>query len=95
MGLIAMDVPRLPCGEEGAEMAVSLKFDTLKDFGPERIVEQVPELRQLMQLRSALTALKGPLGNIPGFRKKLQGMLGDDDARKNLMDELGISAEDE
>lgn len=82
-------------GEEGAEMAVSLKFDTLKDFGPERIVEQVPELRQLMQLRSALTALKGPLGNIPGFRKKLQGMLGDDDARKSLMDELGISAEDE
>ena len=81
-------------GEEGAEMAVSLKFDTLKDFGPERIAEQVPELRQLMQLRSALTALKGPLGNIPSFRKKLQGMLGDDDARKSLMDELGISAED-
>jgi type VI secretion system protein ImpB len=81
-------------GEDGAEMAVSLKFDTLKDFGPERIAEQVPELRQLLQLRAALTALKGPLGNIPAFRKKLQGMLGDDDARKRLMDELGIGSED-
>lgn len=81
-------------GEEGSEMALSLNFDTLKDFGPERIAEQVPELRQLLQLRSALTALKGPLGNIPSFRKKLQGMLGDDDSRKKLMDELGIGAED-
>ena len=81
-------------GEEDAEMAVSLKFDTLKDFGPEQIAEQVPELRQLLQLRAALTALKGPLGNIPGFRKKLQGLLGDDEARSKLMDELGISADD-
>lgn len=81
-------------GEEGAEMAVSLKFDNLKDFGPERIAEQVPELRQLLQLRGALTALKGPLGNIPSFRKKLQGLLGDDEARKKLMDELGISSEE-
>ncbi len=81
-------------GEEDAEMAVSLKFDTLKDFGPEQIAEQVPELRQLMQLRSALTALKGPLGNLPGFRKKLQGMLGDDDSRSKLMEELGISTDE-
>lgn len=81
-------------GEEGSEMAVSLNFSTLKDFGPERIAEQVPELRQLLQLRGALTALKGPLGNIPTFRKKLQGMLGDDDSRKKLMDELGISSEE-
>jgi len=81
-------------GEDDAEMAVSLKFDTLKDFGPERIAEQVPELRQLLQLRSALNALKGPLGNLPSFRKKLQGLLGDEEARKRLMDELGISTED-
>ncbi len=81
-------------GEEGAEMPVSLRFDTLKDFGPERIAEQVPQLRQLLQLRSALTALKGPLGNIPSFRKKIQGLLGNDDSRKSLMDELGIGGEE-
>ncbi|GAB5550344.1 MAG: type VI secretion system contractile sheath small subunit [Sandaracinaceae bacterium] len=77
-------------GEEGAEMAVGLKFNGLKDFTPEGIAEQVPELRQLMQLRNALTALKGPLGNIPKFRKKIQGLLGDDDARERLMKELGM-----
>lgn len=87
-------VPDKLSGEEGAEMPVSLRFETLKDFGPERIAEQVPELRQLLQLRAALTALKGPLGNLPTFRKKLQGLLGDDDARKRLMDELGIGSEE-
>ncbi|MCB9594828.1 MAG: type VI secretion system contractile sheath small subunit [Sandaracinaceae bacterium] len=77
-------------GEEGAEMNVNLKFGSLKDFTPEGVAEQVPELRQLMQLRNALTALKGPLGNIPKFRKKIQGLLGDDAARERLMSELGM-----
>ena len=77
-------------GEDGAEMPVSLKFANLKDFTPEGIAEQVPELRQLMQLRNALTALKGPLGNIPKFRKKIQGLLGDDAQRERLMKELGM-----
>lgn len=77
-------------GEDGAEMPVHLKFKNLKDFTPEGIAEQVPELRQLMQLRNALTALKGPLGNIPKFRKKIQGLLGDDAQRERLMKELGM-----
>ena len=80
-------------GEEGNEMAVSLKFDTLQDFTPEGVAQQVPELRQLMQLRNALTALKGPLGNIPKFRKKIEKLLGDDDARTKLMKELGMGDE--
>jgi type VI secretion system protein ImpB len=77
-------------GEKDAEMAVKLKFNTLADFGPEGIVNQVPELRTLLELRNALNALKGPLGNIPAFRKKIQALLGDTDARQKLMTELGL-----
>jgi type VI secretion system protein ImpB len=80
-------------GNEGDEMSVRLKFKNLKDFTPEGVAEQVPELRQLMQLRNALTALKGPLGNIPKFRKKIQELLGDDAARERLMKELGMGDE--
>jgi type VI secretion system protein ImpB len=80
-------------GEADAEMAVGLKFKTLKDFTPEGIAEQVPELRQLMQLRNALTALKGPLGNIAGFRKKIEKLLGDEGSRERLMKELGMGDE--
>jgi len=80
-------------GEGAGEMALALKFKTLRDFEPEGIAEQVPELRQLLELRMALTALKGPLGNIPTFRKKIQNILGDEGARERLMKELGLSGE--
>jgi len=54
-------------------------------------VNQVPELRKLLELRSALSALKGPLGNIPAFRRKIQGLLGDAEARQKIMGELGLN----
>lgn len=78
-------------GAEGAELPVKLEFKALSDFGPDSIVQQVPELKKLMDLREALTALKGPLGNIPGFRRKIQALLDDADARAKLLGELGLS----
>lgn len=78
-------------GEDpAAELTAKLEFKTLQDFTPDGVVQQVPELRQLIDLRNALVALKGPLGNLPAFRKKIQTLLGDDAARKQLMDELGL-----
>jgi type VI secretion system protein ImpB len=77
-------------GNEGDEMAVSLKFGSLKDFDPESVVRQVPELNQLLELREALTALKGPLGNVPAFRKKIQAALADEGGRERLLKELGL-----
>ena len=82
-------------GEEDASIPVSLSFSTLKDFEPEQVVDRVPELRKLMQLRSALLALKGPLGNVPAFRKSVQGILDDEELRRKLLDELGIGADEE
>jgi type VI secretion system protein ImpB len=87
---VAMNVADKLSGEKGAEMGVDLKFKTLADFTPEGIVNQVPELRKLLELRTALNALKGPLGSIVGFRKKIQNMLGDEASRQRLMSELGL-----
>jgi type VI secretion system protein ImpB len=74
-------------------MSVALKFSTLGDFTPEGIVNQVPQLKQLLELRAALNALKGPLGNVPAFRKKIQALLGDTEGRQKLMAELGLGGE--
>ena len=76
--------------EEGAELPVDLNFKGIKDFGPEAVVAQVPELNRLLQLRNALMALKGPLGNVPGFRKKITEIMSDDAAREKLLKELGV-----
>jgi type VI secretion system protein ImpB len=51
----------------------------------------VPELKKLLELRQAITALKGPLGNIPAFKKKISNLLADDKAREKLVNELGIA----
>ena len=87
---VGVSVPDRLSGTEGAEMAVKLKFESMRDFEPEGIVRQVPELRQLLELRAALSALRGPLGNIPAFRKKIEALLGDEGSRGKLMAELGL-----
>ena len=84
-------VPDRLSGDENAELAVNLQFKSMKDFTPEGILQQVPELQKLMDLRNALTALKSPLGNKPEFRKKIQSLLEDDNARAKLMEELGLN----
>ncbi|MEW5876286.1 MAG: type VI secretion system contractile sheath small subunit [Candidatus Zixiibacteriota bacterium] len=87
---LSANVKNVLAEEEGAEMPVGLKFEHINDFGPESVVRQVPELNKLLQLRTALLALKGPLGNVPGFRKKIMDIMGDDAAREKLLKELGI-----
>jgi type VI secretion system protein ImpB len=77
-------------GEGAGELSLSLKFKKLKDFTPDALAEQIPELKKLMELRLALTALKGPLGNVPSFRRKIQAALQDEAARAKLLTELGI-----
>jgi type VI secretion system protein ImpB len=88
---VAVQVPDRLGDEKDATLNLDLKFKKLDDFSPEGVVNQVPQLKTLLDLRAALTALKGPLGNIPAFRKKIQAMLGDDESRKKLMKELGLS----
>jgi type VI secretion system protein ImpB len=77
-------------GKEAGEMPVSLNFSSMKDFSPEEIVKNTPELKKLLELREALTALKGPLSNIPDFRKKIQDLIKDDASRERLLKELGM-----
>ena len=75
---------------EDEDMNVSLKIDSIASFAPDHIAQQVPELAKLMALREALAFLKGPLGNIPAFRKQLDKLLGDSEAREKLMQELSV-----
>lgn len=87
---LTINVPNKLSSDPEAQLPVDLKFKTLKDFEPDSIVQNVPELAQLMQLREALKALKGPLANVPEFRKKLQELVGDEAARAKLLQDLGL-----
>lgn len=81
---------RLEKEDSEDNLAVSLKFDSLADFEPDAIASKVPELKSILELRDALKSLKGPLGNVPDFRKKLQSLVTDDASREKLLAELGL-----
>jgi len=83
-------VPNKISGEPDDELNVQLNFESLKDFGPEAVAQKTPELKKLLELREALTALKGPLSNIPEFRKKVQDLVKDEAAREQVLKELGV-----
>lgn len=83
-------VPNQLSEEAEEEMSVSMKFETIKDFDPEAIVKNTPELNKLLELREALNSLKGPMSNRPEFRKKVQELIKDEAAREQLLKELKL-----
>lgn len=85
-----VQVPNKLSEDPEEKLAANLKFKSLADFNPDSIVAQVPELKQLIEMRDALKALKGPLGNIPAFQKKLKELVTDEGTRERLMKELGM-----
>lgn len=88
---MTISVPdKLTDGDADARMAVTLHFDNINDFTPDAIVRQVPELERLLELRESLKALKGPLANVPEFRRRVQEMVSDEKARAALLSELNL-----
>jgi len=80
--------------EKDATLEATINFNSMKDFSPENIVEQVDELKKLQELRESLMSLKGPLGNIPAFRKAIAGAIENPEEAAKLLAELGIDSED-
>jgi type VI secretion system protein ImpB len=76
--------------EENESMPVHLEFKSMNDLSPDSVAKQVPELESMLEMRRALLALKGPLGNVPTFRKAIQNILNDDETRAQIMKELGV-----
>ena len=87
---VDVTVPNKLSGEPDEDMNVSLKFESMKDFEPEAVAKNTPELSRLMELRDALGSLKGPLSNVPDFRKKIQALVKDEASREKIMKELGV-----
>lgn len=76
--------------EDNEEMSVHLDIKSIQDLSPDNVARQVPELNSMLEMRKALLALKGPLGNVPSFRKTIQKILNEDDSRAQIMKELGL-----
>ncbi|EGT0668130.1 type VI secretion system contractile sheath small subunit [Citrobacter werkmanii] len=87
-----LSVPSVLNGASDARMDISLKVKSMADLSPDNIAAQVPELKKMLELREALVALKGPMGNIPAFRAQLQALLDNEETREQLIQELGLAS---
>jgi len=85
-----LTVPSKLSEDPDEELNVSVKFESIKDFEPESIVKNTPELNKLLELREALNSLKGPMSNRPEFRKKIQELIKDEAAREQILKELKL-----
>ena len=85
-----INVPNKLSEKEDDELNVNLGISSLSDFSPDNIVNSVPELKKLLELREALTAVKGPLGNVPAFRARVAELLENDESREQLLKELNL-----
>jgi type VI secretion system protein ImpB len=88
-----VSVPSVLSDKAGARMSINLKVNSMDDFSPDSIASQVPELKKMLELREALVALKGPMGNIPAFRAQLQALLDNEETREQLIQELGLASQ--
>lgn len=88
---LALNVPDRLSNEKDASLSVQLDINSLEDFEPDHLANNIPELKKLLALREALKGLKAPLGNIPTFRKRLAEIVGDATTRQQILAELNIT----
>ena len=77
---------------DGSEMAVKLKFSSMEDFEPAKIVEQVEPLRKLLDTRNRLRELLSAVDRADGLESELEKLLQDSEQVKKLAGELGAVA---
>ncbi|MEH5097085.1 type VI secretion system contractile sheath small subunit [Atlantibacter hermannii] len=77
---------------EGSEESVKLSFSDMKDFEPERVARQIPQLRAMLAMRNLLRDLKSNLLDNSTFRKELEKILKDPALSRELRDEMSALA---
>jgi len=74
--------------DEGGKIGVELNFEKLDDFSPEGVAKQVGPLRELVELRTALSDLRGKILGNEKLDKLLRATLDDESRLKQLADEI-------
>ncbi|MFV3331192.1 type VI secretion system contractile sheath small subunit [Pseudomonas sp. NY15437] len=77
---------------DGSDASVELTFRDMKDFEPEQVARQLPELRALLAMRNLLRDLKSNLLDNVTFRRELERILKDDALSSELRAELAALA---
>lgn len=76
--------------DDGSKMGVELKFNSIEDFEPDNILQQVEPLRKLVEARRKLSDLRSKMDGNEKLEALLEDVVSDADKQKELSDTLGI-----
>ena len=79
--------------ESATEMNVELKFNSMDDFEPAKVVDQVPALKELKAVRDKLRDLLTKTDRSDKLEVLLEQVLQDKASLQELAKELGVKAE--
>jgi len=74
---------------EGGDLKVDLKFESMKDFDPAAVANQIEPLRKLLETRTRLRDLMTQVGRPNDLGSILEQILKDPEKLKKLKEELG------
>ncbi len=80
---------KLSDSPEATKIGVDLRFESMDDFSPERVAQQVDPLARLLELRQQLADLRGSLQGNDKLDEILQATLNDASKLEQLKQELG------
>ena len=79
---------------DGSDFAVELKFNELEDFEPGRIVEQVPQLKAMLEMRNKLRDLLANADKKPNLESRLEELLQNTDETARLKKEFDVPTQE-
>jgi type VI secretion system protein ImpB len=80
--------------DDDSQLSVDLRFSSLEDFDPEQVAQQVPALRELLEMRTRLSNLLGKLEGNDRLEELLTEVLESSEAASSLASDLGVEGED-
>jgi type VI secretion system protein ImpB len=76
--------------DDGSKIGVDLKFNSIEDFEPDNIVQQVEPLRKLVEARQKLSDLRSKMDGNDKLESMLNDVISNADKQKELSSALGL-----
>lgn len=87
---VAMKVDNKLTGDNDSKLAVELNFKSIDDFEPARVAEQIPALKELLDMRGQLNQLLSKMEGNDKLEALLAEVLQNTEKAMSLAKEMGI-----
>jgi len=79
--------------DDDSKMAVELRFNSMDDFEPEQVVNQVEPLRKLLEIRRQLSDLLAKTDGNDKLNERLQDIISNTELLQKIGQETGVADE--